>query len=136
MLDMDIIQPSTSPWASPIVLDTKKDGSIRFCADYRALNCVADFDAYPIPRVDAILDKVSSAKYISTIDLTRGYWQIPLEEDSRRKSAFVTEFGLYEFKTMPFGLHGAPATFQRLWTGCCEVRKNFQTPFSTTCGFQ
>ena len=114
MIDMDIIQPSTSPWASPIVLDTKKDGSIRSCVDYRALSCVADFDAYPMPRIDAILDKVSSAKYISTIDLTRGYWQIPLEEDSRRKSAFITEFGLYEFKTMPFGLHGAPATFQRL----------------------
>ena len=75
MLDMDIIQPSTSPWASPIVLDTKKDGSIRFCVDYRALYRVADFDAYPMPRVDAILDKVSSAKYISTIDVTRGNWQ-------------------------------------------------------------
>ena len=83
MLDMDIIQPSTSPWASPIVLDTNKDGSIRFCVDYRALNRVADFDAYPMPRNDAILDKVSSAKYNSTINLTRGYWQIPLEEDSR-----------------------------------------------------
>ena len=95
MLDMDIIQPSMSLWGSPIVLDTKKNGSIRLCVDYRALNCVADFDAYPISRVDAILDKVSSTKYISTSDLMRGYWQIPLEEDSRRKSAFVTEFGLY-----------------------------------------
>ena len=129
MLDMDIIQPSTSPWASPIVLDTKKDGSIRFCVDYRALNRVADFDAYPMPRVDAILDKVSSAKYISTIDLTRGYWQIPLEEDSRRKSAFVTEFGLYEFKTMPFGLHGAPATFQRLMDRVLRGAEEFSDAF-------
>ena len=129
MLDMDIIQPSTSPWASPIVLDTKKDGSIRFCVDYRALNRVADFDAYPMPRVDAILDKVSSARYISTIDLTRGYWQIPLEEDSRRKSAFVTEFGLYEFKTMPFGLHGAPATFQRLMDRVLRGAEEFSDAF-------
>ena len=129
MLDMDIIQPSTSPWASPIVLDTKKYGSIRFCVDYRTLNRMVDFDAYPIPRVDAILDKVSSAKYISMIDLTRGYWQIPLEEDSRQKSAFVTEFGLYEFKTMPFGLHGAPATFQRLMNRVLRGPEEFLDAF-------
>ena len=97
--------------------------------DYRALNRVADFDAYPMPRVDAILDKVSSAKYISTIDLTWGYWQIPLEEDSRRKSAFVTEFGLYEFKTMPFGLHGAPATFQRLMDRVLRGAEEFSDAF-------
>ena len=131
MLDMDIIQPSTSPWASPIVPDRKKDGSIRFCVDNRALNRVADFDAYPMPRVDAILDKVSSAKYISTIDLTRGYLprQIPLEEDSRRKSAFVTEFGLYKFKIMPFGLQGAPATFRRLMDWVLRGAEEFSDTF-------
>ena len=129
MLDMYIIQPSMSPWASLIVLDTKKDGSIRFCVDYRALNRVADFDAYPMPRVDAILDKVSSAKYISTNDLTRGYWQILLEEDSRRKSAFVTEFGPYRFKTMPFGLHVASETFQRLMDRVLRGAEEFSDAF-------
>ena len=91
--------------------------------------CVADFDAYLIRRVDDILDKMSSTKYISTIDLMRGYWQIPLEEDSRQKSAFVTDFGLYEFKTMPFGLHGAPATFQRLMDWVLRGAEEFSDAF-------
>ena len=90
---------------------------------------MADFDAYPMPRVDTILDKVASAKYINTIDLMRGYWQIPLEEDSRRKSAFVTEFGLYEFNTMPFGLHGAPARFQRLMDRVLRGAEEFSDTF-------
>ena len=113
MLEMGVIQPSSSPWSSPVVLVPKKDGGVRFCVDYRGLNQVADFDAYPMPRTDEILDRVGAAKFISTLDLSRGYWQIPLAQEAQPKTAFTTPFGLFEFLVMPFGLHGAPATFQR-----------------------
>ena len=113
MLAMGVIQESTSECASPAVLDTKKDGSVRFCVDFRELKRSRS-DAYPMPRVEEVLDRIGRAKFISTMDLSRAYWQVPVDEDSRSKTAFVTEFGLYEFVTMPFGLHGAPVTFQRL----------------------
>ena len=114
MLSQDIVQPSSSPWASPIVLVRKKDGSTRFCIDYRKLNDVTRKDAYPLPRIDDTLDAMAGAKIFSTLDLASGYWQVELEPSDREKSAFVTSQGLFEFKVMPFGLTGAPATFQRL----------------------
>ena len=80
----------------------------------RKLTEVSEFDAYPMPRVDEILNRLGQANYISSIDMTKGYWQIPLAEESKDKTAFTTPFGLFEFCVMPFGLHGAPATFQRL----------------------
>ncbi|XP_077997113.1 uncharacterized protein LOC144450384 [Glandiceps talaboti] len=83
MIEAGIVQPSQSPWASPIVLVPKKDGSMRFCTDYRKLNGITQFDPYPMPRIDEILDQVGQAKYISTLDLTKGYWQIPLDKDAR-----------------------------------------------------
>lgn len=92
----------------------KRDGSIRFCIGYRDLNTVSKFDAYPMPRIKDIIDQLGPARYISTLDLTRGHWQVAVAKDSIEKTAFVTPSGLYEFKKMPFGLHGAPATFQRL----------------------
>ena len=85
MLEMGIIQPSTSQWASPIVLVEKKDGDMRFCVDYCKLNEVSKFDAYPMPRVEEVLESVSAAKFISTLDLVKGYWQIPMAEESREK---------------------------------------------------
>jgi len=90
------------------------DGSLRLCVGYRRLNSVSKFDAYPMPQVDDLIDRLSGAVYISTIDLTRGYWQVPLAKEAREKTAFATPFGLYHFTVMPFGLQGAPATFQRL----------------------
>ena len=114
MLAQGIVQPSRSPWASPIVLFEKKDGNVRFCVDYRKLNQVSKFDAYPMPRVDEVLESVGSAQFISTLDLVRGYWQIPMSEQSQEKTAFATPYGLFEFCVMPFGLHNAPATFQRM----------------------
>ncbi len=114
MLEMGVIEESRSDWASPIVLVPKTDGSVRFCVDYRKVNAVSKFDAYPIPRVDELLDRLGTARFYSTLDLTKGYWQIPLSPLSKEKSAFTTPFGLHQFVTLPFGLFGAPATFQRL----------------------
>lgn len=109
-----IIEPSTSEWASPIVLVKKKDGTMRMCVDFRRLNAVSRADAYPMPRIDEMIDRLGTSKYITTLDLTRGYWQVPVKPDARPKTAFTTPFGLFQFRVMPFGLHGAPATFQRM----------------------
>ena len=109
-----MIKPSTSPWASPIVLVQKKDGSTWFCVDYRKVNNVTRKDAYPLPRVDDILDTLAGSQWFSTLDLISGYWQVEVKEEDREKTAFCTPDGLFEFEVMPFGLCNAPATFQRL----------------------
>lgn len=114
MLQKDVIQRSTSPWSSPIVLVTKKDGSLRFCVDYRKVNSLTRRDAYPLPRVDDTLATLAGSKWFTTLDLLSGYWQVELDEADREKTAFATREGLFEFKVMPFGLTNAPATFQRL----------------------
>lgn len=114
MLRAEIIRPSVSPWASPTVLVPKKGGGIRLCVDYRRLNAKTNFDAYPMPRLEEMFESIGSAKVITTLDLAKGYWQIPLETSAKEKTAFITPFGLFEFEVMPFGLHSAPATFQQL----------------------
>lgn len=108
MLELGVIEPSTSEWSSPVVIVFKKDGSLRICIDFRKLNSISEFDAYPMPRIDDL----SQVHHHS--DLCKGYWQVPLETSSRPYTAFRTPAGLFQFTVMPFGLHGAPATFQRL----------------------
>ena len=108
MLAEGVISPSNSPWAAPVVLAPKKDGTIRFCVDYRALNEVTKKDVYTLPRVDEVLDALGNSKYRTTLDLVSGYWQTPVHEEDREKTAFITRSGLYEFNVMPFGLTGAP----------------------------
>ena len=87
---------------------------MRFCVDYRRLNSVSHYDTCTMPRVDDMIDRLGNAKYISTLDLSRGYWQVPVAADSCPMTAFATPYGLYQFRTMLFGLSGVPATFQRL----------------------
>jgi len=114
MQDTGVIEPSSSPWASPVVMVRKKDGTLRFCIDYRELNKVTKKDTYPLPHVDDLLDEIGSPRYISTLDLASGYWQIRVAPSSREKTAFITPEGLFQFRVMPFGLTNVPAVFQRL----------------------
>ncbi len=109
-----MIMKTSGPWSFPIVLVRKKDGTIHFGVDYRKLNNVTHKDPYPPPRIDDILDALQGAKYLCSIDLANGYWQINVADKDREKTAFGSHLGLYEFLCIPFGLTGAPATLSRL----------------------
>jgi len=106
-----IVEPATSPWASSVVFVKKKDGTLRFCIDYRRLNSVSKQDSYPLPLTDNCLNALSGSSWYSIFDLRSGYYNIPIAEEDRDKSAFATRSGCYRFTVMPFGLTCAPNVF-------------------------
>jgi len=115
MLSEGVVEPSDSPWCSPVLLVKKKSGDFRFCFDGRKLNQVTVKDAYPLPRIDHILDRLRDAKYLSTIDLRQAFWQIPLDSESKPKTAFaIPGRGLFNFTVLPFGLANSPKVMQRM----------------------
>ena len=126
LINKSVIQESHSPYASPIVLVRKKDGTLRLCVDYRKLNSKTLKDSFPLPRIDESLDALNGAKWFSTLDLASGFNKVAVAEEDKHKTAFITPFGLFEYNRMPFGLCGAPATFQRLMQSCLHDQV-FQT---------
>jgi hypothetical protein len=121
MIDRGVIRPSSSCYASPVVLVRKKTGDLRICIDYRRLNAQTEKDTYPLQLInDLIHTRMEDAFEFSSFDLAEGYHQIPIAEQDKYKTAFITERGLFEFNVMPFGLSNAPATFQRFMDSILE----------------
>ncbi|VDI15382.1 Hypothetical predicted protein [Mytilus galloprovincialis] len=114
LLQSETVIPSHSEWSAPVVLVRKKDGGIRWCIDYRKINAVTSKDSYPLPNIEECLDTLAGASVFSTLDLQSGYHKIEVAPEDRCKTAFTTRYGLFEYTRMPFGLCGAPGTFQRV----------------------
>ena len=129
LLESELIRPSTSPWASPVLLVPKSDGSMRMCVDYRRLNKLTKPDPFPMPRIEDLLDRLGRASYISTLDLSKGYYQVPVHKESIPKTAFVTPTGKYEFLVMPFGLMGAPSVFQRFMNSALSDMSEYSSAY-------
>src|SRR5699024_870039 len=127
MLQAGIIRESRSPWAARIVKVTKPDGSIRVCGNYIPLNEATEPDSFPIPDIPYIIDWAGQRRYKAKIDLHKGFWQIPLAEESKPCTAFYGPRGLYEYNVMPFGVRNGPAAFQRI------VNHILQDYIGTTC---
>lgn len=115
MISLDVVEPSRSPWRSPVKLVTKANGKDRLCLDCRKVNSVTVFDSYPLPYISSILDNLGQTKYLSSIDLKDAYWQIPLAESAKEKTAFVVPGrGLWQMKVVPFGMKNSSQAMQRL----------------------
>ena len=125
LLALGIIEPSTSPWSSSLVIVSKKDGGVRTCVDYRAVNAVTDPDPYQMPLIEEILDMLSTAVFISKVDLNKGFHQIPILEEDCPKTSFCTPWGKFQYRYMPFGLRNGPAVFQRLMDNLLHRDKEY-----------
>lgn len=128
MLEMGIIEESHSDWASPIVLVPKANGSTRFCIDYRKVDAVSKFDAYPMPRVDELLDRLGTARFYLTLDLTKGYWQIPLTPMSQEKQPLPLCLGYTNFLHFLSGCLRLQLHFSALWTGSYDPIRHMLPP--------
>ncbi len=129
LLKLGIIEPSSSPWSSPVVPVVKPDQSIRLCIDFRKLNSVTVPDPYYMPTVDELIGKVGEAKFLTKLDLAKGFYQVPLHNEDKPKTAFVTPWGKFQFCKMPFGLRNAPSSFQRLMDSVLSVLESFAVPY-------
>ena len=119
MLHAGVVRPSNSPWCNAVVLVRKKDGSLRFCINFRRLNALTVKDSHPLPRICETLESLAGAAHYSTFDLNSGFWQVPMDDASKQYTAFtLASMGLYECESMPFELCNAPPTFQRLMQNC------------------
>ncbi|KYO17245.1 hypothetical protein Y1Q_0017692 [Alligator mississippiensis] len=128
MLAYEVIRELQSEWYNLITVVPKRDQTMHLCIDFRKVNHMARFDVYPMSRVED-LEKIRGACFISTLDLSKGYWQIPMEEHAQEKVAFATPWGLYKFMHVPFGLHGAVATFQRLMDKVLSPYQDYEAAY-------
>ena len=125
ILEAGIIEKSNSPWGFPIVLVEKKDGSKRFCMDFRALNKVTKSNTYPQPVIDDILAALGTANNFSKLDLKSGYWPVELDDKDKKKAAFVSHRGLFHFNVMPFGVANAPSVFSELMSIVLQGQEDY-----------
>ncbi len=124
LIEHGLAVPSSSPWCSPCLLVPKSDGTSRFCTDYRKVNQLTKSDSFPLPRIDDCVDRIGQAKFVTKLDLLKGYWQVPLTDRASEISAFATPDVFLQYKVLAFGLKNAPATFQRLMSKVLSNVKN------------
>ena len=125
-IHMGFVRPSKSPWASLVLFASKKDGTLRFCVDYRALNRFTVKNSYPLPRIDMLMDQIGCAQYFTIIELRSGHHQMRIAEEDIPKTAFSTRYGYYEYTVVPFGLTNAPGAFMGLMN---DVLKDYADLF-------
>ena len=114
MLEQNLIEHSTSPYGAPVLLVKKPDKTWRFCVDYRALNAITIKNSHALPRIDDLLDSIQGAKFFSSMDLLQGFYQLPLQDSDKAKTAFKTNFGHFQFRVVSMGLSNAQSVFQRI----------------------
>jgi hypothetical protein len=129
LLKQGIIEESSSAWSAPVVVVSKSDGNFRLCIDYRKLNTNTTSDPYPMPHIENLIDQIGDSEFLTKLDLTKGYWQVPMDEECVDKTGFVTSAGHFQWKVMPFGLKNSPATFNRLMAKVLRGFSEFATSY-------